>query len=95
MAVMEKEQIAMKNSNEVPMDVTYFNGSLIVANVPHKKYVELTPDGDYIEYAIRGSVSLRLSAITEYMQENDIAYFDYSDYHKYPEIESKITRYMS
>lgn len=71
--------------------VTFNDGRLIIENVPHKKTVTPTLDGDFVEYSMRGSVSLVLSAIAEYMEEKELDKFDYKEYREFAEILAIVT----
>lgn len=85
MATLERAKQQKETSYET---ISYNNGALTVANV---KYVTHYSDNGIEEYkVIPGSVSLRLSAVTDYMQENEMEYFDFNDYDNYPEIEERI-----
>lgn len=89
--VLEREKVMR---NEVPKDLSFNQGSLIIKNVPHTQHITTTSNDNYIEYTMRGSVSLRLSAITEYMEKKQLPLFNYNDYDKFPEIQQLLMEYM-
>lgn len=76
------------------LSVSYNNNSIVIENVPHTLYIEKTPNGNHSEYTLPGSVSLKLSAIAEFMKDNYVNVFDFEEYEKFPEIKQYIYNLM-
>lgn len=94
MELMDREIKAMdRYKSVVPKDVVYNKGYIIVRNVPHNKYVEKVNSGEHAEYTLSGNISIRLSAITTFMEQEKLSEFDYRNYDLYPEIGEILDNY--
>lgn len=83
MAVLEGK-LHMQKGNFVAKTLTFNKGAMTIKNVPHL----VRNDQNVIDYYLPGSVSLRISAIAEYMEDFNLSTFDYNDLNKFPEIQN-------
>jgi hypothetical protein len=76
----------MSETNKfVSKTVAFKGGSMMIEQVPHLKKT----NQNFVEYFLPGSVSLKVSAIAEYMEDKELNTFNFKDFENYPEIEEK------
>lgn len=93
MAIMEMVKHMDNEIVEVPRRVAYNNG-FVIENVPHEEHIEIIGDQKFTEYLLDGKTSLILSIITEYMKNNSISNFDFSQYQENNSIMELINKYL-
>jgi hypothetical protein len=82
MAVLERE-LHMQKGKVIEKQITFNHGAITIQKVPHLA----RENQGMTDYYLPGSVSLKISAIAEYMEDNCLSCFNYADLRDFPEIE--------